>query len=69
MRDKPDAMSVPTEINQVWPIGFMSDSLIDGHLVCTLNVLDDYSREGLGIDVELSLLRLRVPRSLDQIIE
>ena len=29
-RDKPEALGVPTEINQVWSIDFMSDSLHDG---------------------------------------
>ena len=33
------------------------------------NVLDDYNREGLGIEVDLSLPSLRVIRSLEQIIE
>jgi hypothetical protein len=33
------------------------------------NVIDDYNREGLGIDVDLSLPSLPVARALDQIIE
>ncbi|HTN35114.1 MAG TPA: integrase core domain-containing protein, partial [Marinobacter sp.] len=32
-------------------------------------VIDDYNREGLGIEVDLSLPSERVMRSLDQIIE
>jgi len=68
-RDKPDALSVPTSINQVWSIDFMSDSLSDGRLLRTFNVLDDYNREGLAIDVDLSLPSARVIRSLEQIIE
>lgn len=68
-RDKPDALSVPTAINQVWSIDFMSDSLTDGRLLRTLNVIDDYNREGLAIDVDLSLPSERVIRSLEQIIE
>ncbi len=35
---------------------------------CT-NVMDDYNREGLGIEVDPSLQSARVIRSLDQIIE
>lgn len=68
-RDKPDALSVPTSINQVWSIDFMSDSLTDGRLLRTFNVLDDYNREGLAIDVDLSLPSVRVIRSLEQVIE
>ena len=68
-RDKPDALSVPTTINQVWSIDFMSDSLSDGRLLRTFNVLDDYNREGLCIEVDVSLPSLRVIRSLEQVIE
>ena len=35
----------------------------------TLNVLDDFNREGLGIEVDFSLLADRVVRSLKWIIE
>ena len=34
-----------------------------------LNVLDDFNREGLGIEVDFSLPAARVVRSLNQIIE
>lgn len=68
-RDKPVALSVPLAINQVWSIDFMSDSLTDGRLLRTFNVLDDYNREGLAIDVDLSLPSARVIRSLEQVIE
>ena len=54
-RDKPGARSVPTAPNHVWSIDFMSDSLADGRTLRTFNVLDDYNREGLGIEVDLSL--------------
>jgi len=33
------------------------------------NIIDDYNREGLGIEVDLSLPSARVIRSLEQIIE
>ena len=45
-RDKPEALSVPATINQVWAMDFMSDSLTDGRLLSTFNVLDNYKREG-----------------------
>ena len=69
LRDKPDELSVPTAPNQVWSIDFMSDGLSDGRKLRTFNVLDDYNREGLAIDVDLSLPSARVIRSLEQIIE
>ena len=68
-RDKPDALSVPVAINQVWSLDFMSDALSDGRLLRTFNVIDDYNREGLAIEVDLSLPSRRVIRALEQAIE
>lgn len=48
---------------------FMADQLSSGRSFRTFNVLDDFNREGLGIEVDLSLPAARVVRSLDQIIE
>ncbi len=48
---------------------FMSDGLRDGRTIRTFNVIDDYNREGLGIEVDFSLPAPRVIRALDQIIE
>ena len=48
---------------------FMADQLADGRSIRTLNVLDDFNREGLCIEVDFSLPAERVVRSLNQIIE
>ena len=68
-RDKPDALSVPAAVNQVWSMDFMSDALSDGRTIRMFNVIDDYNREALGIEIDVSLPSLRVIRSLEQIIE
>ena len=68
-RNKPLALGTATAINQVWSMDFMSDALSDGRTLRTLNIMDDYNREGLGIDVDLSLPGQRVIRSLERIIE
>lgn len=47
----------------------MADQLGDGRPIRTLNVLDDFNREGLGIEVDFSLPAERVVRNLNQIIE
>lgn len=47
----------------------MADRLADGRQFRLLNVLDDFNREGLGIEVDFSLPAERVVRSLNQIIE
>ncbi|WP_404542892.1 IS3 family transposase [Dyella agri] len=69
VREKPQPLAVPTAINQVWSMDFMHDQLADGRNFRLFNVLDDYNREGLGIEVDLSLPAMRVIRSLEQIIQ
>ena len=68
-RDKPDALAVPDAPNLVWSMDFMADRLGDGRAFRLLNVLDDFNREGLGIEADFSLPAVRVVRSLDRIIE
>ena len=68
-RDVPDPLAVPRQINSMWSMDFMHDSLADGRGFRTFNVIDDYNREGLGIEVDFSLPAGRVIRALDQIIE
>lgn len=61
-RDKPEPLAVPDRPNETWsitarqafakqtPLGdFMADQLADGRSIRTLNVLDDFNREGLCI--------------------
>ena len=55
--------------NDCWSLDFMSDSLTDGRSYRTLNVIDDFNREGLAIEVDHSLPSERVVRVLDQIAE
>lgn len=68
-REKPDALAVPNGPNQTWSMDFMSDGLANGRSFRTLNVLDDFNREGLAIEVDFSLPSERVVRCLNQIIE
>ena len=68
-RDKPDVLAVPDAPNVTWSMDFMADRLGDGRAFRLLNVLDDFNREGLGIEVDFSLPAERVVRSLDRIIE
>lgn len=68
-RDKPQALTVPEAINHVWSMDFMHDQLGDGRSFRLLNVLDDFNREGLGIEIDLSLPSARVIRTLERIIE
>lgn len=55
--------------NVTWSIDFMHDSLWNGRKFRTFNVIDDFSREALGIDIDYSLPTARVIRALEQIID
>ncbi|HHX90286.1 MAG TPA: IS3 family transposase [Paracoccus sp.] len=67
-RDRPEELAVPTAPNVAWSMDFMADRLADGRQFRLLNVLDDFNREGLGIEVDFSLPAERVVRALNQII-
>ena len=69
IREKPETLAVPTAINECWSMDFMHDQLEDGRNYRLFNVLDDFNREGLAIEVDLSLPAARVVRTLEQIIE
>lgn len=55
--------------NDTWSMDFMADQRADGRSIRTLNVLDDFNRGGLAIEVDFSLPAERVVRSLNQIIK
>ncbi len=63
----PQPLVVPQAANTCWSMDFMSDSLQHGHRFRTFNVLDDFNREILGIDINTSIPASRVTRYLDQI--
>lgn len=69
IHEKPEAFDVPTAANETCSMGFMHDSLENGRAIRLFNVIDDFNREGLGIEVDSSLPAKRVIRTLDQIIE
>jgi putative transposase len=58
----------PGQANQTWSLDFMSDSLSNGRTFRTLNVIDDYNREALWIEVDTSLPAERVVRVLEQLL-
>ena len=68
-REKPVPLTVPEAANEIWSMDFMHDQLTDGRTFRLFNVLDDFNREGLGIEADFSLPAIRVIRALDHIIE
>lgn len=61
--------SLPTAPNQSWSMDFVSDGLAHGRRFRCLNVVDDYTRECLAIEVDTSLPDLRVKQVLERLRE
>jgi len=68
VRAKPEPLCVPQTANEVWSMDFMHDQLEDGRSIRLFNVIDDFNREALGIEIDFSLPSERVIRALKQII-
>ena len=60
----PQPLVVPEQLNQSWSMDFMSNTLDNGYRFRTVIVIDDYNREALAIEIDLSLPALRVIRVL-----
>ena len=69
VREKPEPLAVPEIINDSWSMDFMHDQLADGRSFRLFNLIDDFNREALTMDIDLSLPAERVVRALDQVIE
>jgi putative transposase len=59
---------VPEAINQVWSIDFMSDALWSGKSFRTFNVIDDYNREALAVEIDTSFPAYKVVEILKELI-
>jgi putative transposase len=59
----------PMGPGQYWSMDFVHDATANGQKIRMLNVVDDYTRECLWIEVDTSLPGLRVSRVLDQLVE
>lgn len=65
LRGQPEKPSAPC---QMWTLDFVSDALEDGRAFRSLNVLDGFTRQCLGIEPDTSLSGQRVVRVLDGLI-
>lgn len=63
----PQPLVQPEQPNQSWSLDLMTDSLTNGCAFRTLNILDDFNREALWIEVDRSLPAERVIRVLDRL--
>ena len=69
VREKPEPLRVPEQINDVWSMDFMHHTLSDGRAFRLLNINDDFNREALAIEVDFSLPSERTTRVLDHVID
>ena len=64
-----EPLVIPQGINKTWSMDFMTDSLVDGRRFRLLNVIDDYNRESLAVEVDTSLPAPRVIRVLERLMD
>ena len=59
----------PPGVNESWSMDFMSDSMVDGRKLRTLNIIDDCNREALAIEVDTSLVVQKSNTGFKKVIE
>jgi putative transposase len=64
-----EPLANPAAPNQTWSADFMADALWSGRRFRTFNVLDDFNREALRIEIDTSLPAARVVRALTELVE
>lgn len=57
-------LPLPSRVNERWSLDFVSDQLAHGRVFCTLNIVDDFTRECRAIEVDTPLTGRRVARVL-----
>jgi putative transposase len=62
-------LAVPTMADLCWALDFTSDVLTDGRRFRALNVLDDYNRQLLGVEIDFSLPDSRVVQVLTRLVD
>ncbi|MCP6548002.1 IS3 family transposase, partial [Klebsiella pneumoniae] len=57
-------LAKPQALNQSWTIDFMHDELVCGRRFRTFNVVDDFKREALAIEIKRNIPAQRIIRVL-----
>ena len=58
-------MPEATAPNHCWSMDFIDDQLVDGRCFVALNIIDDFTREAIAIELDTSLSGRQVARVLD----
>lgn len=62
-------ITIPQDANLRWSLDFVMDTLVSGRRFRILTLVDDFTRECLGLVADTSLTGPRVTRELDRTIE
>lgn len=66
---KKEPLLQPLQSNEVWSMDFMHDTLESGRKFRTLNIIDDFNREALAIEVAYSFPSVKVVSIVKDLID
>lgn len=64
-RRRPVTSGVASRRNQCWSMDFVSDKLADGRSFRILTVVDQFTRECVGLEADRSMTGMKVAQALE----